>query len=78
MKIATWNVNSVRARQPRLLSWLQKAQPDVVCLQELKVTDESFPYEAIQQAGYHAAVYEQKDNGVAEDVPEAQWRYRVT
>ena len=50
---------SVRARQPRLLSWLQKAQPDVVCLQELKVTDESFPYEAIQQAGYHAAVYGQ-------------------
>ena len=66
MKIATWNVNSIRARQGRLLAWLQKAQPDVLCLQELKATDESFPYEAIQQAGYHAAVYGQKTyNGVA-------------
>jgi exodeoxyribonuclease-3 len=66
MKVATWNVNSIRARQDRLLAWLQKAQPDVVCLQELKVTDEAFPYEVIRQAGYHAAVYGQKTyNGVA-------------
>jgi exodeoxyribonuclease-3 len=66
MKIATWNVNSIRARQERLLAWLQKAQPDVVCLQELKGTDEAFPYEPIQQAGYHAAVFGQKTyNGVA-------------
>ena len=43
MKIATWNVNSVRSRLERLLAWLQKAQPDIVCLQELKATDEAFP-----------------------------------
>ena len=66
MKIATWNVNSVRARLERLLAWLPKAQPDVVCLQELKVTDDAFPFEAIRQAGYHAAVFGQKTyNGVA-------------
>ena len=66
MKIATWNVNSIRARQERLLAWLQKAQPDVVCLQELKATDDAFPYEAIRHAGYHAAVFGQKTyNGVA-------------
>ena len=49
MKIATWNVNSIRSRLERLLAWLQKAQPDVVCLQELKATDEAFPYEPIQR-----------------------------
>ncbi|MBU4272709.1 MAG: exodeoxyribonuclease III [Planctomycetes bacterium] len=66
MKIATWNVNSIRARQERLLDWLQRAQPDVVCLQEIKAIDEVFPYEAVQAAGYHAAVYGQKTyNGVA-------------
>lgn len=65
MKIATWNVNSIRARQGRLLDWLQRAQPDVVCLQEIKVTDEAFPYEAVQAAGYHASVHGQKTyNGV--------------
>jgi exodeoxyribonuclease-3 len=64
--IATWNVNSIRARQERLLAWLQKAAPDVLCLQELKVTDEHFPLEAIEAAGYHAAVFGQKTyNGVA-------------
>ena len=66
MKIATWNVNSVRARLERLLAWLPKAQPDVVCLQELKVAEDAFPYEALRQAGYHAAVFGQKTyNGVA-------------
>jgi exodeoxyribonuclease-3 len=66
MKIATWNINSIRARLERLLAWLQKAQPDVLCLQELKVADEAFPYEAIRQAGYHVAVFGQKTyNGVA-------------
>lgn len=66
MKIATWNVNSIRARQDRLLPWLEVVQPDVLCLQELKVTDEAFPYEAVRKAGYHAAVYGQKTyNGVA-------------
>jgi exodeoxyribonuclease-3 len=66
MKIATWNVNSIRARQERLLAWLQKAHPDVLCVQELKATDEAFPYEPILQAGYHAAVFGQKTyHGVA-------------
>lgn len=66
MKIATWNVNSVRARLERLLAWLKKAEPDIVCLQELKVVDAAFPYAAIREAGYHAAVHGQKTyNGVA-------------
>ncbi len=66
MKIATWNVNSIRARQERLLAWLQKAQPDVLCLQELKATDDAFPNEVIRRSGYHAAVFGQKTyNGVA-------------
>ncbi|MDY0170209.1 MAG: endonuclease/exonuclease/phosphatase family protein [Thermoguttaceae bacterium] len=50
MKIATWNVNSVRARLERLLAWLQKTEPDIVCLQELKAREEAFPYEAIREA----------------------------
>ena len=66
MKIATWNVNSVRARQERLLAWLEKTQPDVVCLQELKVTTEAFPADVFRERGYHAAVHGQKTyNGVA-------------
>jgi exodeoxyribonuclease-3 len=66
MKIATWNVNSVRARLTRLLSWLQRTQPDIVCLQELKAREEAFPYDAIREAGYHAAVYGQRTfNGVS-------------
>ncbi len=66
MKIATWNVNSIRSRLERLLAWLDKTQPDILCLQELKATDEVFPFEALQQAGYHAAVFGQKTyNGVA-------------
>lgn len=66
MKIATWNVNSVRARQERLLEWLKTAQPDIVCLQELKCTDDDFPTEAVREVGYHAAVHGQKTyNGVA-------------
>jgi len=66
MKVATWNVNSIRSRLERLLRWLEKAEPDIVCLQELKATDEAFPYEPIREAGYRAAVYGQKTyNGVA-------------
>jgi len=66
MKIATWNVNSVRARLERLLAWLGREQPDVVCLQELKVTDADFPRAEIEAAGWHAAVHGQKTyNGVA-------------
>ncbi|RMG55360.1 MAG: exodeoxyribonuclease III [Acidobacteria bacterium] len=66
MKIASWNVNSIRARLERLLHWLAEHQPDVVCLQELKVTEEQFPFEVLREAGYRAAVYGQKAyNGVA-------------
>ena len=66
MKIAAWNVNSIRARLDRLVAWLASAQPDVLCLQELKCADGEFPLEAIRAAGYHAAVHGQKTyNGVA-------------
>jgi exodeoxyribonuclease-3 len=66
MKIATWNVNSIRAREERLLRWLEKEQPDALCLQELKVRDEDFPHDEIERAGYHAAVHGQRTyNGVA-------------
>ena len=66
MKIATWNVNSVRARLERVLLWLRKQQPDIVCLQELKVVDEAFPCGALREAGYHCVVHGQKTyNGVA-------------
>ncbi len=66
MKLATWNVNSIRARLTRLLRWLTTHQPDVLCLQELKVTEDQFPFEALESAGYQAAVFGQKTyNGVA-------------
>jgi exonuclease III len=54
MKIATFNVNGVNGRLPVLLRWLATAQPDVVCLQELKAPDEKFPEAAIREAGYNA------------------------
>jgi exodeoxyribonuclease III len=64
--IATWNINSVRARVERLEAWLAAKRPEVLCLQELKCTDEQFPLEGVQRLGYHAAVYGQKTyNGVA-------------
>jgi exodeoxyribonuclease-3 len=66
MQIATWNVNSVRARLPRLLGWLERRQPEVVCLQEIKVVDEDFPTTEIEALGYQCAVFGQKTyNGVA-------------
>ncbi len=66
MKIASWNVNSVRARLDRLIAWLKSAQPDVLCLQELKTQEDSFPFEPLAEIGYHAAIYGQKTyNGVA-------------
>jgi exodeoxyribonuclease-3 len=65
-KIATWNVNSVKARLPNLLAWLEQAEPDVVLLQEIKCVDESFPTLEIQALGYQCAVHGQKSyNGVA-------------
>lgn len=66
MKLATWNVNSIRVRLPQLLDWLAVAQPDVVCLQELKTEAPGFPREALEVAGYACAVNGQKTyNGVA-------------
>jgi len=66
MKLAAWNVNSLKVRLPQLLDWLAQAQPDVVCLQELKLEDAKFPRAEIQAAGYHAAFSGQKTyNGVA-------------
>ena len=66
VKVATWNVNSIKARLERAIAWLEKAQPDVLCLQELKVRDEDFPEAEIAAAGYHAAVHGQPTyNGVA-------------
>lgn len=66
MKIATWNVNSIKARLPHVCNWLQSAQPDVLLLQELKCQTEAFPYEIIEDAGYQVAAFGQKTyNGVA-------------
>jgi exodeoxyribonuclease-3 len=66
MRIATYNVNGVNGRLPVLLRWLGEAQPDVVCLQELKAPDERFPADAIEKAGYGAVWHGQKSwNGVA-------------
>ncbi|MGI9087904.1 MAG: exodeoxyribonuclease III [Chthoniobacterales bacterium] len=66
MKIVSWNINSLRKRQERLLTWLRETQPDVVCLQETKCTDEQFPALDLRAAGYHAVFHGQKSyNGVA-------------
>ena len=66
MKIATYNVNGVNGRLAVLLRWLEEAQPDIVCLQELKAPQEKFPLQAINDAGYNAIWHGQKQwNGVA-------------
>jgi exodeoxyribonuclease-3 len=66
MKLAAWNVNSLKVRLPHLTDWLAKAQPDIVCLQELKLEDAKFPRAEIEAAGYQAAFAGQKTyNGVA-------------
>jgi exodeoxyribonuclease III len=64
--VATWNVNSIRQRIEHLVTWLKETQPDVVCLQEIKTVEETFPRLEIEAAGYHVAVHGQKTfNGVA-------------
>lgn len=66
MKIATWNVNSLKVRLDHLLEWLARCQPDAVCLQETKTEDSAFPAAAIEAAGYRVAYFGQKTyNGVA-------------
>ncbi|MGH8120764.1 MAG: endonuclease/exonuclease/phosphatase family protein, partial [Gammaproteobacteria bacterium] len=65
IRIATWNVNSLRVRLPHVLQWLQTEQPDVLALQETKLQDADFPESAIRDCGYHAAYSGQKTyNGV--------------
>ena len=66
MKIATWNVNSLRVRLPQVLEWLARAQPDVLALQETKVEDQAFPLDAFTKLGYQVCFSGQKTyNGVA-------------
>ena len=66
MRIATWNVNSLKVRLPHVTAWLASHQPDVLCLQETKTEDVKFPLEAIQETGYHVVYSGQKTyNGVA-------------
>ena len=65
-KLVTWNVNSIAMRLERLLAYLARTTPDFVCLQELKTTEEKFPFEALTAAGYHTTMLGQKTyNGVA-------------
>ena len=66
MKIATWNVNSIKARLPNVLDWLREAEPDVLLMQEIKVVDDKFPYLEFETTGYNVAVHGQRTyNGVA-------------
>jgi len=66
MRIATWNINGVKARHGNLLKWLEQESPDIVCLQEIKIVDEDFPRMEIEALGYNVETYGQKSwNGVA-------------
>jgi exodeoxyribonuclease-3 len=66
MKIATWNVNSIRSRLEHVVNWLNSNKPDVLAIQELKLEDKNFPVEAFSEIGYHAEFFGQKTyNGVA-------------
>ena len=66
MKVASFNVNSIRARLANITEWLDAFKPDIVCLQEIKAQDENFPFADIEAAGYHASIVGQKSyNGVA-------------
>lgn len=66
MKIATWNINGVKARLETALTWLGEASPDIACLQEIKSVDEGFPSERFEELGYNVATHGQKSfNGVA-------------
>lgn len=66
MDIASWNVNSIKARTHAVTQWLDEAKPDIACLQEIKTVDEGFPSEFFEERGYNVAVHGQKSyNGVA-------------
>ena len=56
MRIASWNVNSVRTRLDQVLAWIDQSKPDVLCLQETKVADDLFPRSAFEQLGYQCAI----------------------
>jgi exodeoxyribonuclease-3 len=66
MRIATWNVNSIRTREDRVLLWLEENAPDVLCIQETKVVDDAFPREGFEALGYELSIFGQRTyNGVA-------------
>jgi exodeoxyribonuclease-3 len=66
LKVASWNVNSLNVRLPHVLAWCEEARPDILALQETKLTDDRFPVDELQEAGYHSAYSGQKTyNGVA-------------
>src|ERR1700736_5917768 len=66
MRVATWNVNSIKQRVDNAVAWLKERAPDIVCLQETKCVDEAFPREAFEALGYNVKVHGQKTfNGVA-------------
>ena len=66
MLIATWNVNSIRTRLSQIIDWINQVNPDILCLQETKVTDDNFPVEPFEKLGYSLEIYGQKSyNGVA-------------
>jgi len=78
MIIATWNTDSIRARETRLLDWLRSRQPYVLCIQELKATERDFPFGTLRKSGYYAAVFGQKTyNGVADRHASAVERRRL-
>src|SRR5690606_23926605 len=66
VKLATWNLNSIRARTDRLRAWLDRERPEILCLQETKVEDAAFPFDVLREAGYEVAAFGQRSyNGVA-------------
>lgn len=66
MRIVTWNVNSIRARENRVLNWLERARPDVLCMQEIKCLEEQFPFDGFEALGYDLTIHGQKTySGVA-------------
>jgi exodeoxyribonuclease-3 len=66
VRIATWNVNSITARMPRVLEWLERVQPDVLCMQETKLADAAFPHAELEQLGYRSVAHgDGRYNGVA-------------
>ena len=66
MLIASWNVNSIRTRLSQIIDWINRVNPDILCLQETKVVDDDFPLEPFEELGYSVEIYGQKSyNGVA-------------